>query len=228
MLRINVLFIKYLIDGTQIHIQLFCKPTIASALSAKLLFYHHTNVDFFACFSCPFHLVRNLFFIKFCENNLTRQKKKTWVFHLISCTRSWNYLIHQISKAHDKNRERYLLSLWRICMNFLGFVQPSYKQKRFNLSNKLQNNSNIYFLFLVKLLFFSFAKIQNSTFLNRMVAKKPPNFPYSPLIVLKNTIIFAHLKLQNLAATEMLSAEKSSLVILPPLCQALRLLSRCR
>ena len=112
-------------------------------------------------------------------------------------------------------------------MNFPGFVQPSYKQKRFNLSNKLQNNSNIYFLFLVKLLFFSFAKIQNSTFLNRMVAKKPPNFPYSPLIVLKNTIIFA-LKLQNLAATEMLSAEKSSLVILPPLCQALRLLSRCR
>ena len=110
--------------------------------------------------------------IKFCENNLTRQKKKTWVFHLISCTRSWNYLIHQISKAHDKNRERYLLYLWRICMNFPGFVQPSYKQKRFNLSNKLQNNSNIYFLFLVKLLFFSFAKIQNSTFLNRMVAKK--------------------------------------------------------
>ena len=101
-----------------------------------------------------------------------------------------------------------MLYLWRICMNFPGFVQPSYKQKRFNLSNKLQNNSNIYFLFLVKLLFFSFAKIQNSTFLNRMVAKKPPNFPYSPLIVLKNTIIFAHLKLQNLAATEMLSAEK--------------------
>ena len=101
-----------------------------------------------------------------------------------------------------------MLYLWRICMNFPGFVQPSYKQKRFNLSNKLQNNSNIYFLFLVKLLFFSFAKIQNSTFLNRMVAKKTPNFPYSPLIVLKNTIIFAHLKLQNLAATEMLSAEK--------------------
>ena len=95
-------------------------------------------------------------------------------------------------------------------MNFPGFVQPSYKQKRFNLSNKLQNNSNIYFLFLVKLLFFSFAKIQNSTFLNRIVAKNTPNFPYSPLIVLKNTIIFAHLKLQNLAATEMLSAEKSS------------------
>ena len=103
-----------------------------------------------------------------------------------------------------------MLYLWRICMNFPGFVQPSYKQKRFNLSNKLQNNSNIYFLFLVKLLFFSFAKIQNSTFLNRMVAKKPPNFPYSPLIVLKNTIIFAHLKLQNLTATEMLSAEKKA------------------
>ena len=101
-----------------------------------------------------------------------------------------------------------MLYLWRICMNFPGFVQPSYKQKRFNLSNKLQNNSNIYFLFLVKLLFFSFAKIQNSTFLNRMVAKKPPNFPYSPLIVLKNAIIFAHLKFQNLTATEMLSAEK--------------------
>ena len=62
-------------------------------------------------------------------------------------------------------------------MNFPGFVQPSYKQKRFNLSNKLQNNSNIYFLFLVKLLFFSFAKIQNSTFLNRMVAKKYAELP---------------------------------------------------
>lgn len=62
-------------------------------------------------------------------------------------------------------------------MNFPGFVQPSYKQKRFNLSNKLQNNSNIYFLFLVKLLFFSFAKIQNSTFLNRMMAKKYAELP---------------------------------------------------
>lgn len=70
-----------------------------------------------------------------------------------------------------------MLYLWRICMNFPGFVQPSYKQKRFNLSNKLQNNSNIYFLFLVKLLFFSFAKIQNSTFLNRMMAKKYAELP---------------------------------------------------
>ena len=26
---------------------------------------------------------------------------KTWVLHLIGYTRSWNYLIHQISKAHD-------------------------------------------------------------------------------------------------------------------------------
>ena len=89
-------------------------------------------------------------------------------------------------------------------MNFPGFVQPSYKQKRFNLSNKLQNNSNIYFLFLVKLLFFSFAKIQNSTFLNRMMAKKYAELP----LFSTHSFVFAHLKLQNLTATEMLSAEK--------------------
>ena len=97
-----------------------------------------------------------------------------------------------------------MLYLWRICMNFPGFVQPSYKQKRFNLSNKLQNNSNIYFLFLVKLLFFSFAKIQNSTFLNRMMAKKYAELP----LFSTHSFVFAHLKLQNLTATEMLSAEK--------------------
>ena len=77
---------------------------------------------------------------------LTSRHKKTWDFFLITILRSWNYLTHLISKAHEIIVSVYCFTL----MCFLKcskFQNSKYKQKRFYVVLKFTQSKLSFFFF---------------------------------------------------------------------------------